>query len=362
MVRIEKKIFWGTLLIGFVLQTLLRVTGIFHLDHLMWSSQIQYYLSHDIREFDFYTAYGHPGGTVIELGVLFSLIPGCSYNIALAIGISLLIATATAGCTVLCFVLHRNTYWWFAAACTLLINRMYLNATPPTAGVMPLIVFIILFAWWLWETDVKHLRRLHFLLGAVMGIAAATRLDCSLLVNTSVFIMLCYRYGRKVALPTISGAVIGFIGADPFMWFMPVQHIQDLIHKFTMHYAHFRREKDDPVFFADALWLSAMSVIFWLILLRQRLKVRVIPLPVMMTTSGISVIAIAVIFLSKFGTARYLFPLIIVWEVYLPLFIIKLLDAGRVVKSIEQSTRTSIISPSLIVLVCFVQIAAYLSI
>lgn len=61
----------------------------------LWASQIQYFLTHDSRMFDFYGCYGHPGTTLVELGSLFHILFGFSYSTALALAISILIAMVT---------------------------------------------------------------------------------------------------------------------------------------------------------------------------------------------------------------------------------------------------------------------------
>ena len=275
----ERDIFLRVLLYGFIIQMAARAASVESVDQSMWAKQIQYLLTHDPRVFDFYAAYGHPGTTLVELGSLFHILFGFSYSTALTLGMSILIAVVTAACSVLCFLLYRQSLWWLATAFLLLLNRMYMNATPPTAVVMPFTVLIVLATWWLWEQQGRTSRWPYFLWGAVAGLAAATRLDASLLVSTPMFVLLWYRHGRRVVLPLLAGAGISFFMADPFLWFMPIRHVTDLVHKFTMHYVYYSPTKMEPSEFINAMWMSTVSFGWSFVLLFYQRRVRNNPNP-----------------------------------------------------------------------------------
>jgi hypothetical protein len=178
----EWYIFWGVLFYGFLIQLVSRTVYGFG-DKTMWARQIQYLLNRDPRQFDLYGAYGHPGTPLVELGSLFHIVFGFSYDNAVTLSMSILIAMAIAVCSVLCSLLYRRSLWWLATAFILLLSRLYILATPPTAIVMPYIVLIVLATWWLWLQQLPSSRKLFFLWGVVVGLATATRLDITLLVS-----------------------------------------------------------------------------------------------------------------------------------------------------------------------------------
>jgi hypothetical protein len=354
----EKRIFFTVLFSGFVIQMALRAV-VDYSDRIIFANQIQYFLTHDPREFDLLGAYGHPGTTVVELGSLLHIFFGVSYVNAVTLSISILIAGATAACSVLCFLLYRRSLWWLAAAFILLLNRMYIIAAPPTAVVMPFIVLIVLATWWLWEQPAFRSRWVYILMGAVMGLAIATRLDISLLVSTPMFFIIWYRHRYRVILPLLAGAGISFFIADPFLWFMPLQHISDLIHKFTLHYTHYLRLKIDPFFLLDAGWLSAVSFIWSIVLFYHRRLARIIPVPIMIVVTSTTILGIIVVFSSKFQAVRYLFPLFTIWEIILPLFAFETLATYKSMDSTLTTHQETIISSSIIVLVVLTQLLAY---
>jgi hypothetical protein len=361
----EKYIFFGVLFFGFVIQLVPRTLFYFG-DKSIWADQLRYFLNNDPRMFDFYLAYGHPGTVLLELGIVFHVLLGVSYATAMTLGESILIAAATAACSVLCFLLYRRSLWWLAAACTLLLNRMYMHATEPTAVVMPLVVLIVLATWWLWERQERISKWHCFLLGTVMGLAAASRLDAGVLVSLPMFLLMWHRHGRRIVLPLFAGAGISFFMADPFLWFMPIQHITDLVRKFTLHYTRSYPSRVQPftmdtISFVDAMWLSAVSFAWSLILFRRQRLARILPIPVMIVFFIISAIAMVVVFSSKFQVARYLYPLMMVWEVFLPLFILETLNPTNRRESVEASPQRSAISLSVISISILMQLPAYLT-
>jgi hypothetical protein len=175
--------------------------------------------------------------------------------------------------------------------------------------------------------------------------------------------LIWFRHGRKVVLPLLAGAGISFFIADPFLWFIPIQHIADLLRKFTMHYSQSLLLKMELPFFVDAIWLSAVSFVWAFVLLRQQRLAQIMPIPIIIVFSSISILALVGVFSSKFQATRYLFPLIIVWEVFLPLFILEtLIPTNSIESSIDSPPQITTISSSVIGLVILMQLLAYLNI
>lgn len=315
-----QKIFCGTFVFCLVVQIAMRNHYTF-LDTAMWADQIKYFIIHDPRVFDYFAAYGHPGTTLVELGSLLNLL-GISYGNAIIICISTLVAGATAACSVLCYLLHKQSYWWLTTAVILSFNRFSLYSTPPTETVMPLIVLIVLVTWWVMEQENTKSGRLFFLLGGIIGLSAATRLDVTLLVSVPMAMLIWYRCGQNAILYLSSGVGISFFLADPFLWFMPVQHLSDLVHKFTLHHDQFDRHQTIKIIsFAHACTLAAVTIVWSCILLVQRRLSLVVPTQIIAVYFGLSVIGFVIVLSSTFQAIRYLYPVIIVWEILLPLFV-----------------------------------------
>ena len=164
-----KSIFWNVFAFAIVIQ-IVR-TSIFLTDHGMWTSQIQYFLSNNPRQFNFFAAYGHPGTTLVVLGSIFHILFGLSYGNALTLGLAILIAAATAACAALCYLLQPQSLWWFTTGFILTLSRFYVKATPPTAVVTSFIALIVLASCWLWKRSTAS-RWLYFVWGFILGLSS----------------------------------------------------------------------------------------------------------------------------------------------------------------------------------------------
>ncbi len=314
-----KSIFWKVFLFAFVIQMV--KTTIYITDGEMWAQQIQHFLNSSSAVFNFRAAYGHPGTTLVGLGCLFHILFGFSFNIALTLSVALLIAAVTAACAALCFLLQPQSLWWFTTGFILTLSRFFVTATVPTAAVMPFITLIVLASCWLWVRTISTSGWHYFLWGIMLGLSAATRLDISLFVGIPFFILLSYRSGIRVMVPILTGGLISFIFADPFLWFMPVQHVIDLWSKFTLHYSNYGTERLIPwMEWIHGIPLAILAIAWFLVLYLRRRLSDVIPAQVLLVFLGISLLAVLLLTSSKFQTIRYLYPLIIVWEIFLPQF------------------------------------------
>jgi hypothetical protein len=305
----------------FFLLALRSVEGFF--DAGVWVDQIRYLLDRDPRMVNFFAAYGQPGTTILELGSLLYLLPGVSYAQAFHFSMIIIISGAIAACAALSSILFRHPLAWVTTVFILLPDRQYIVATPPTAAVMPLIVLTILSAWWLWVQNSPHHKWQPVLLGAIIGFSAATRLDASVLAGSMVVIVLWRRFSYRIVLPIIAGAAISFFLSDPYLWFTPLQHIADLVRKFTVHYGGKVMPIDmDYEELMRALALPAICFGWTFVLLVRRRLSPIMPVPIMIGLSSISFLALAIVLSSTTQNIRYIAPFIVMWEVLLPVLVL----------------------------------------
>lgn len=294
------------------------------LDKFMWANQIQYFLDNDPRLLNFYAAYGHPGTTLVGLGSLLCLSLGISYAQALVLSMSILVAGATAACAVVCARLYPHSLWWIAVTFTLLFSRLHIYSTPPTAVVLPFLVLIVLSTWRLCEQPSARTISSYVLWGVAVGLSTATRVDATLLVSFPMFMVVWWQLGNRVLLPTISATVLSFFAADPFLWYMPAQHLADLVHKFSIHYKEFLSpSKIRPDEWMHAIPLALLSIGWALVHLFKRRQPQLMPVKIMLTLMGVSLLSAIVILSSSYQSIRYFYPVIIIWEVLLPLFMLE---------------------------------------
>jgi hypothetical protein len=356
-----KRVFWGVFCYCLAIQLATKGQTDF-IDKTMWANQIVWYLNQDPRVFDFNAAYGHPGGTLVGLGSLLYRYCGLSSSVALSVSMSLYIAAATAACSVLCLRLRPQTLWWLAAAFILTFNRIYIFSTPPTATVLPLITLMVLSTWWLWQENTSRPQWIYFAWGAIGGLAAATRLDITLLLGAAMFPLVCYRGRLRALPPMLAGASLAFFAADPFLWFMPLQHLKDLLHKFTYHYAQFQSK--DTIRLTEYLYalpLTVASMVWGGVLLARRRLERLMPLPLFVGFSAATVLATALILTSDFQAVRYFYPLIMVWEILLALFALEhFAPAGTAAELPQAPDRRNLAAWVVILALVLIQLLAYL--
>ena len=313
-----KNIFWQVFLFAFVIQ-MTKLT-IWLPDGAMWANQIEYALNNRPGLYDYNLAYGHPGGTFIVSGGFFHAICGFSFSNSLTLSVSLLIALATACCAAICFLLQPQTLGWFTTGCILTISRLYNTATPPTAAAIPLVSLIILTLCWILKQEKTERGWLCFLWGGILGVSCATRLDISLFVGIPLLGFLLRWSGPRGIAPFFIGATLIFVLCDPFMWFMPARHVRDLLHKLTLHYSTFPisttlRWSD----WVNGISLAVIAIVWFLVFLYQGRLGNVFPRGVILVFLVMSLSAALLLATAKYQAIRYLYPLIIVWEILMPM-------------------------------------------
>jgi hypothetical protein len=291
-------------------------------DSNIWADQIHYFLHNDPRQFDFSAAYGHPGGTLVALGSLLHRCFGAPCPDALIISVSFIVAGGAAASAALCYRLHPQTLWWLSTAIILNFNRLSIYATPPTECAMTLVVLIVLAACWRWEQPADRSGAWFFFWGGGMGMLAATRLEIALLVGGPLLLLSLYRHGRRAFFPALAGSLVCFFLADPYLWFMPGQHLRDLVYKFTLHHDQYRHQVAIQwTEYLHAFPWALVSIIWTLQLLARRRLTGLVPTPVICLLLGMLATALLAVLSSDFQAVRYFYPLLIVWEILLPLLL-----------------------------------------
>ena len=325
----ELYIFVSVFIYGFIVQ-LLWVSPSETLDKLMWTNQIQYFLTQDPRMFDFYAAYAHPGTTLVALGSLLHILLEISYRQALLLSMSLLIAGASAACAVICARLCPGSLWWVATAFTLLFSRFHICSTPPTSVVLPFLVLIVLVTWDLVVKPPSSLFGRCFLWGGVVGVSAATRVDATALFGVPMLMIVLVHYGWRILLPIAVGVSLSFYVCDPFLWFMPMQHLADLLHKFSIHYEGYLL----PSTISVEEWLltiplALVSFIWFAVITVRKTPSQVVPPRIIWALLVLTILALWVILTSSYQSIRYIYPLLIVWEVLFPLLLLEKFSPSR---------------------------------
>jgi hypothetical protein len=327
-----KKIFIFSFITACVLQWV-TFTKLPMADFSLWARQAEYVQTGNPIEFDFLQAYGHPGGSIIEGVSAIHNVFGVSHENSLMIFLVLLDGLAIAGACTICFLLSKNHLWWPVVLSTLSLNYLYEASTPPSTLASLLIVFLCLLSLYLYEKHEKGEIKNSLLVfwSILAGFIISTRIDIGTIMVISFLIFIGPKISRSQILWILFGIGISFAFFDPFMWFMPIKHMGDLIFKVIYHYEYF--PINNKMSLLSILNISAFlitSVFFSTIFLLLKEKIKS---PIPQRLIYILLIATTVIYTifltSQYQSSRYFLPLISIWEVFLPLFIFSLTSKLR---------------------------------
>jgi hypothetical protein len=326
----KKKIFIIAFLVTSIFQFLFLISLGFY-DQNMWADQAKYVVIGDPKEFNAFQAYGHPGGTVIDGVVAVQKITGLSYYTSITIFLPIFNGLLAGLISVLCYLLSGEFLWSMAILGTLAGDALYESSTPPSAVAALLIVLLCLLTLYIYKKfdsqSEKEKTNFLFFWSLVSGMAVATRADIGI-VSTFVFILLLKsKINWKQFLYSGLGAFLSFCVFDPFMWFMPVKHIGDLIGKVVYHYADFAPVHLNGFYVLSFSSLLVISVFLSIILIFMRQKIYSVLPPIFTCALIIMTTFLYDIFLTAhYQAERYFMPIVFIWQVFLPIFIFTFVD------------------------------------
>lgn len=318
-----KKVFIFSLVIACVLQFwTIREFGMY--DFGMWAKQAEYVETGDLNQFDHLLAYGHPGGPIIEAVIGLHRL-GLSYEDALRLFMIVFGGFAIASITLLCFLLKRDEKWWWPIVLVVLcFNNLYYLSTLPSIIVSFATAFLCLLSLYIYEKEKTNAGFLT-LLGFTIGLAVSTRADIGTVMSIVCLAFIKSKINWQQIFYTIMVAGVSFILFDPFMWSIPIKHIGDLWFKFFYHYTEFTVSKLGWFKILQISLLAMSSMILAGIFTFSGSRIQS-PLPrrfiwvLLFTTAVLYVVFMT----SKYQAVRYFLPIITIWHIFLPLFILRI--------------------------------------
>lgn len=333
----KRRIFIFTLVLSFFFQLPIW-SGPYVLDMERWAKQGQYVEENDVRQYDVSAAYGHPGGPIILAMIGAHEFLGAPYSVeTLTYLLSFLNALLVALICALCFELRQN-WWWLGVFFALSISRMYFYATPPSALSALLLVLLALLTLLIYERKGEVKLPVLFSWALVAGLSVATRFDIGAL---TAFAFLAFLFVQNLSQETflrkvlfvragflVLYSVFFFVVFNPFMWFMPIQHLKDFFNKALYHYASYAQTVLPTTVVIDFSWLLALSFFVFLILFLSREKLSSgipLPPPFVFMLMGLTVVLYIIFLSSSYQSVRYFMPMVLIWETILPLLLVHLL-------------------------------------
>lgn len=331
-------IFMGVFILSIVFLNL-RWNKYIMVDSSMWGNQAQHLINGDNKEFNFLGAYGHPGGTIIEGTIVVHKLLKVNYNESLLLFVEFIMSLFIAGICVICLVLNKDKLWWVAVLPLLIFGWMYQYGTPPSLVSTSIITFLCLLTLYIYERKEKIKYKLLILWGFITGVSIATRTDIGLVSSLFFFLLILNKINWKVALLILFEAFISFVIFDPFMWFMPIQHLKDLIFKVTYHYSEFA---PDHLKFFTILSISATSFIsiflaIFFFFSKKKEEPVVLPQRFLLILIVMTTFLYGIFLSSRIQAERYFLPIIFIWETFFPLLMFTLINkmGGRLVPYIK---------------------------
>jgi|ERR1035437_156534 hypothetical protein len=288
----------------------------------LWASQAQYVQTHDTREFNFLGAYGHPGGTIVEGTALIHDVFKIDYYNSLITFLVIFDSIIISSICVLSYKLRKRHIWWIITLATLSLDRLYDSLTPASVVATLLFVFLSLLTLYLYENEITKKKIIIWSL--IAGMLIATRIDIGCVSTVAFIVLLVQKLKWKDMLSVLTGIILSFCIFDPFMWFMPIQHLRDLIFKITYHYSDIAATHMTFISllsFSSIAFISMILSIILLILQKKKKVIAPIPPAYTYTLLVLSGILYTVYLTAHEQTTRYFVPLVFIWEVFLPLFI-----------------------------------------
>ena len=311
------------------------------LDKAFWSDQARFVEAGNPEQYNAAHAYGHPGGPVILGTIAVHHLAGISYETALPVFLTLFNSIVIATIATLCCRLRPDSLWWLPVVGTLSVDKLYAVSTPTSAVAGPLLVLLTLLTLWIVAHKVVSWR---WLAGwsLVAGLAVATRFDIGSITTLCLFAVLTSVLGTTARWRQLAGlavaAFVVFVICDPYMWYMPVRHVGDLLGKATLHHQTFARNRLDLGEVASLSSLAFLGLAFTL-LAQAAPGVARNKLPAVFVGALLALtVALYGIFLSaSYQAVHYFIPIVFIWQAFLPLQLFDLITGLRF-----QSLRTEL--------------------
>lgn len=296
-------------------------------DQGLWEERLGY-LERDFHDGTFvqqgYSA--HPGTVILLMGDGIHAL-GFSNGVSLKVAVTILVSLGIGGLALLLKELSPTSWWWLAGTAMATLNPLFTEASPTNAVVAVWTVLLWYFAIFLYQyPEQKHWVWIGF--GMSLGIALSAHFGLAALCSLPIIFLAGWQQNwQKMGLVLLLVVVV-FIGLDPLLWYLPKEHGLLILQRIEVHVFELGVTRltplDLPLFAPVALasWVVGLGILWrtWTTSFSRT------PLLV----AVISTVAISAVFLyAKTQSVRYFFPLIMLWEVALPLWLFELTKRVR---------------------------------
>jgi hypothetical protein len=259
----------------------------------------------------------HPG-TAILLPVAALIRLGIPAYDAMQITMAFLMSICVVIMAYLCRVLRPQSLWWLGVCALFIPNPIYMEMSAVSALAAVLACIYILLMLYIREKGAS--RESLALLGVCGGVLLATRADVgvSIMLFSLPFLWPLARIGL---IRTGVIALLYFGALNPFIWAAPTTYIVSFVRQVG------ENAVTSNVFDYPLSIITGAVVAFALGFIGTYIRPNFLSLPkdYLKWFLATSVLLCGLLLISQYHPTRYFFPLIAMWEMFLPLFLLELL-------------------------------------
>lgn len=269
----------------------------------------------------------HPGMPVLLIA---AAAHGLTFSTptSLRIGVILLNAFSVAGIASYARLLRPTIPWWLAAAGLMLLHPLYYQASPADAVVAPLFVLIFLSILWHWEQRSSTAVSVSLLLGFSIGLALATRLHVIALSLLPWFLSLLLAVGLKRVSLILASTLTGTFVFNPLLWYTPEQFLSAATIGQIGFFSGTALQVTYQITVYDLLLFAPLALVSLMLALASLFKIPALSAvcrQFILTMLICTIVVFSALAYSALTSLRYVFPLIFLWETFLPLWLLQAL-------------------------------------
>lgn len=273
----------------------------------------------------------HPGTLILIFALIFRSI-GFLSSSSLIISEVLLNTTLITSICLLSFFLFPNKLWWISIGGFFVFNNFAYYSNPIDIIVSELIVITFLCTLW----HIREKARTPFLISAIMGaslgLAAASRIHITIVISLLLFSCLLFVISKKRLLFIISEAVIfgwlfiPYLWKHPIIFFSSFSSTASLYDSSTLYLSHsYHVSLADLIMYAPLAFFGFLLSIFFLFRSTKKTIIE-IPKKFLLTMLIVVTLTTSLILRSHMIDIRFLYPMFFLCQIFLPLFLIDLID------------------------------------
>lgn len=283
---------------------------------------------------------GHPAMAVLLPATLFYNFGSYPIPDALRLSVTFINTLTITGTILLCRSMWPGISRWFTVGGLIAVHPLYVATAPTTAVIAPLVVCIYFLGLFIYQQN-RPSRPLMTVLAIAIGTGLATRWFISIALFAPLIFFLYVPSKRLREAVIVSGmAITVAIFLNPLLWYTPLVHLAYAFQRAALHVTVLDVDtvsRVDFVLFAPIGLLSFAFAAYYLFFPMQYRQLSIVYL----RFSWYITAAIAtILLLAHSKSLRYFFPLIFLWNAYLPIMVLDWIDSwGTVKSSVSRETR-----------------------